>query len=273
MFDDNSEIKKLEKIAQTMRIDVIKMLWSAGSGHPGGSLSCIEIICALFFSVMRINPVYPLDDKRDRFILSKGHAAPTLYSALSLCGMIERTELPNLRKYKSRLQGHPDYRCLPFVEMSAGPLGHGISFANGVAYGMKCSHYDSRIYVLCGDGELQEGQIWEAALFSAHHNLDNLIVIIDNNGLQLDGPISGIKTLEPIADKFQTFGWDVMTIDGHNFSKLLDATRLAYSSKKPVAIIAHTIKGKGIKELENNPLSHGQHIDNNRYHRYIKELL
>jgi transketolase len=244
-----------------MRSDILKIITLAGSGHPGGSLSAADIVATLYFGdVLRYRPDQPDWPARDRFILSKGHAAPVLYAALAQAGYFEAKELATLRKLGSRLQGHPDSRKLPGVEVSTGSLGQGLSIAAGCAYGLRASGQDDpRVYVLLGDGELQEGQVWEAALFAGHQALGNLIAIVDNNGLQIDGATEEVLSLGNIAAKFAAFGFSTQEIDGHDILAIKDAlTKAAAYREGPVAIIAHTVKGKGISFMENQCGWHGK---------------
>ena len=251
-------IRKLETTAKGIRRYIILMTAAAGSGHPGGALSATDIVTALYFAVLRLDPKRPDDPDRDRFVLSKGHAAPLLYAALAVKGFFPQQELMTLRKLGSRLQGHPDMRKLPGVEMSTGSLGQGLSAANGMALAARLDGRDYRVYVLLGDGECQEGQIWEAAMAAAHYKLDNLTAFLDYNGLQIDGPVEEVMSLGPVADKWRAFGWHVIEIDGHNFQQILDAVAEAKETKgKPTMIIARTVKGKGVSFMENQVDWHG----------------
>ncbi len=256
-------IEEVEAIAQRMRVRIIKMLEAAGSGHPGGSLSSADIVASLYFGgVMECNPEDPLDPKRDRFILSKGHAAPVLYAALAELGYIPEEELLTLRKLHSRLQGHPDSKKVPGVEVSTGSLGQGLSIAAGLALGLKLnadSEAPQNVFALMGDGEIEEGQIWEAAMFAAHYGLDNLIGIVDNNNLQIDGDVRDVAGLDNIAAKFQAFGWQTVEVDGHNVPAIITALQAAKAiAGKPVCIVAHTVKGKGVSFMENQAGWHGK---------------
>lgn len=252
-------IKELCDIARRLRADVIKMTTQAGSGHPGGSLSAADIITALYFYIMDHDPKNPKYSDRDIFILSKGHAAPILYAALAEAGYFDKSLLGSLRQKDSILQGHPDMRKVPGVEMSTGSLGHGIATANGFATGCKLDKKDNRVFVMIGDGECQEGEVWEAAMFAAHYKLDNLIAILDNNGLQIDGPVSEVMNIEPITDKWKAFGWNVLHIDGHDFSQIIDSLQDARThTGQPTIIIAKTIKGKGVSFMENVVDFHGK---------------
>ena len=251
-------IFKLEAKAKEIRRYIILMTAAAGSGHPGGSLSAADIVTALYFSAMRLDPKRPDDPNRDRFVLSKGHAAPLLYAALALRGFFPEQELMTLRKLGSRLQGHPDMRKLPGVEMSTGSLGQGLSAANGMAIAARLDGRDYRVYVLLGDGECQEGQVWEAAMAAAHYRLDNVTAFLDYNGLQIDGSVDEVMSLGVVGDKWRAFGWHVVEIDGHNFREILGAIAEAKETKgKPTMIIARTIKGKGVSFMENQVDWHG----------------
>lgn len=256
----SDKIKELTAIATKLRQHIIQMTCAAASGHPGGSLSAADIITLLYFQVMRHRPQDPGWPERDRFVMSKGHAAPVLYAALAEAGYFPVKYLKTLRQIGSSLQGHIDMLSLPGIEMSTGSLGQGLSAANGMALAARLDKRDSRIYCLVGDGECQEGQIWEAAMTSAHHRLDNLTLFIDHNRYQIDGKTEEIKSLAPLADKWQAFGWQVLSCDGHKFSSLSDAVEKASRTKgKPTVIIAETVKGKGVSFMEQKPLDyHGK---------------
>lgn len=270
---ENREIKMLKLKANIIRQDIIRMLGSSGSGHPGGSLSAADILAALYFKVMRIDPLDPKNPGRDRFILSKGHAAPVLYATLAEKGFFPVEELNTLRKIGSRLQGHPDMRKLPGVEMSTGSLGQGLSVANGIALAGKLDGLDYNVYVLIGDGEIQEGQVWEAAMAAAHYKLDNLTAFLDHNGMQIDGPITEVMSPEPVADKWRAFGWDVQVIDGHNIEQILQAVAKGSSVReKPRMIIAETVKGKGVSFMENQVGWHGVAPKPDETERALAEL-
>lgn len=244
--------------AREIRKDIIKMLGEAGSGHPGGSLSAADIVTVLFFHELRIDPKRPDWPERDRFVLSKGHAAPVLYAALARRGFFPQEELMTLRKLDSRLQGHPDMRKVPGVDMSTGSLGQGLSVANGMALAARLDQKNYRVYALLGDGELDEGMVWEAAMASAHYKLDNLTAFVDHNGLQIDGPITEVMSPEPVADKWRAFGWHVLSIDGHDLEQIMDALNEAKTVKgKPTMIVAATVKGKGVSFMENQVGWHG----------------
>lgn len=269
----NLSIPELREIAKKLRRDVITMIAMAGSGHPGGSLSAADIVTALYFKVMRHDPQDPQWRDRDRFILSKGHAAPVLYAALAESGYFPTTELATLRKLDSRLQGHTDRNLTPGVEMSAGSLGMGLSFGIGVALAARLDSRSYKTYVLLGDGECDEGQIWEAALSAVQFKLDNLVAIIDRNQMQLSGWTRDIMDLEPLNRKWQAFGWHTVDIDGHDFDQILSAFQEAEKIKdKPCVIIAHTIKGKGVSFMENNVAFHGKAPTADEAERALKEL-
>ena len=251
-------IEELRSLAKTVRGDIVSMLTESCSGHPGGSLSAADILTTLFFGEMNIDPKNPKDADRDRFVLSKGHAAPVLDSVLARRGYFPVEELSTLRKIGSRLQGHPSMKCLPGIDMSTGSLGQGISVAVGMSLAGKIDNKDYRVYVLLGDGELEEGQVWEAAMSAAHYKLDNLTAFIDFNGLQIDGDITKVMNPSPIDKKFEAFGWNVLVIDGHDIDEILNAIEKAKNCKgKPTVVICNTIKGKGVSFMENQASWHG----------------
>ena len=251
-------IENIAAKAKAIRRHIIRMLGLAGSGHTGGSLSAADILACLYFGEMNIEPANPHDADRDRFVLSKGHAAPVLYATLAERGFFAEEELNSLRKLGSPLQGHPDMRKLPGVEASTGSLGQGISWAVGMALAGKIDNKDYRVYSLLGDGELQEGMVWEALMAAAHYKLDNLVVFLDHNGLQIDGKITEVLSPEPVADKFRAFGFEVINIDGHDCREIMQALEKGRSIKgKPTAIIAETVKGKGCSFMENKAEWHG----------------
>ena len=253
-----NDLAKLSNTAQKIRRIIIEMLAEAGSGHPGGSLSAADIIAALFFSKMKHDPKRPDWNERDRFVLSKGHAAPALYAALMLNGYIDENIKLTLRKIGSPLQGHPDMRKTAGVEISTGSLGQGISVAVGMALANKLDKLKSKVYCLTGDGECQEGQLWEAAMAAAHYKLDNLVVITDRNKLQIDGDTESVMGIEPLADKWRAFGFEVIEIDGHDMDQILGALDRADTIHgKPTYILAHTVKGKGVSFMENKVNFHG----------------
>ena len=258
MVEADSQMESLQERARQIRIHVLKMLTRAGSGHTGGSLSAVEVITALYFYKMRIRPQDPDWEDRDRFVLSKGHAVPALYAAMAIAGYLPQEELMTLRQIDSRLQGHPDMRTLPGIDFSTGSLGQGLSVANGMALAARLDQRDVRVYVLLGDGEIQEGQVWEAAMAASHYEIDNLCAILDFNKLQIDGCVLEVMSIEPVADKWRSFGWEVMEADGHDFSQILPALDRAEEVKgRPSLIIAHTIKGKGVSFMENQAKYHG----------------
>ena len=248
----------LKKQAKEIRKDIVTMIGQAKSGHPGGSLSAAEILTYLYFEEMNIDPKNPKWEDRDRFVLSKGHAAPVLYAALARRGYFPVEELSTLRKIGSHLQGHPDMNKVPGVDMSTGSLGTGFSAATGMALACKLDQKENYVYTLLGDGELQEGQVWEAAMSAAHYKLDNLIAFVDNNGLQIDGNIDDVLSPNPIDAKFAAFGWHVLTIDGHDFRQIAAAVAAAKAEKgRPTMIVAKTVKGKGVSYMENQAGWHG----------------
>ncbi len=266
-------IKEMEEIAKRLRRHIITMTGKAGSGHPGGSLSAVEIVTALYFRLLRHKPSDPQWSDRDRFILSKGHAAPLLYAALAECGYFPVDELSTLRQLDSRLQGHTDRTVTPGVEMSAGALGQGLSFAIGIALAGRLNSQSYRAYVLLGDGECDEGQIWEGAMAAAHFKVDNLTAIVDNNKQQIDGWNRDVMNLDPFNKKWQAFGWHVIEVDGHDFTQLIDAFNQAkLITGQPTIIIAHTIKGKGVSFMENNPDFHGKAPNAEEVEIALKEL-
>jgi transketolase len=253
-----SNVTELEAIAKQVRREIVEMITHAKSGHPGGSLSAVEILVTLFFDVMRHDPKNPKWPDRDRFILSKGHAAPVLYSVFAECGYTPKDQLNTLRKLGSIYQGHPDVRFIPALEASTGSLGEGLSIGIGMGLAAKLDQRPSRTYVVLGDGEIQEGQIWEAAMFGGDKNVDNVVAIVDYNHIQLDGFVNDIMPLDPLADKWRANNWHAIDLDGHSIPALQAAFAEAAATKgKPTAIIAHTIKGKGVSFMENNPKFHG----------------
>ena len=266
-------IKEMEVVAKRLRRHIITMTGKAGSGHPGGSLSAVEIVTSLYFGLLRHKPSDPQWSDRDRFILSKGHAAPLLYATLAECGYFPVEELLTLRQLDSRLQGHTDRTVTPGVEMSAGALGQGLSFAIGIALAGRLNSQKYRVYVLLGDGECDEGQIWEGAMATAHFKVDNLTAIVDNNGQQIDGWNRDVMNLSPFNKKWQAFGWHVIEVDGHDFTQLIDAFNQAKLIKgQPTIIIAHTIKGKGVSFMENNLDFHGKAPNAEEVEIALKEL-
>ncbi|GAB6100084.1 transketolase [Halanaerocella petrolearia] len=254
-----AKITELEEKAKAIRYDILEMLVESGSGHPGGSLSATDIVTALYFDEMNVDPENPDWEDRDRFVLSKGHAAPVLYAALAEKGYFPKEDLDTLRKLGSHLQGHPDMKKTPGVDMTTGSLGQGLSTALGMALAGKTDDKDYRVYSLLGDGELQEGQIWEAALAAVQFELDNLVGIVDNNRIQLAGKTEEIMEVLPIVEKFESFGWYVIEINGHNLEEILAAFDEAREVKgQPTMIVANTVKGKGVSYMEDNPAWHGK---------------
>ncbi|MFO8143818.1 MAG: transketolase [Dehalococcoidales bacterium] len=265
--------REMLAMAKRLRRHIISMIGAAGSGHPGGSLSAVEIVTALYFGILRHKPQEPCWPGRDRFILSKGHAAPLLYAALAECGYFPVEELLTLRKFGSRLQGHTDCRLTPGVEVTAGALGQGLSIATGIALAGRLDSRDYRIYTLLGDGECNEGQVWEAAMAAAHFGVDNLVAIVDRNGLQLDGWSDEIMNLEPFADKWQAFGWHTSVVDGHDLDAITDALEQTKSIKgRPSVILARTVKGKGVSFMENQVGFHGKAPSPEEVETALKEL-
>lgn len=259
--------------ARLIRRDIIEMLARAGSGHTGGSLSAADIVASLYFWAMNVDPARPAWEDRDRFVLSKGHAAPVLYAALAEKGFFPRAWLDSLRKLGSPLQGHPDRLKVPGVEASTGSLGQGISWAVGMALAGKMDRKDYRVYALLGDGELEEGMVWEAAMAAAQYRLDNLLAFVDYNGLQIDGRLKDVMSPEPVADKFKAFGWEAMEIDGHNIGQIMQAINRAREVKgRPAVIVAHTVKGKGCSFMEDRAEWHGVAPKPEEAERAISEL-
>lgn len=269
---DSKKIHELEETARQVRIMIVQMLARAGSGHPGGSLSSADILTCLYFSVMRHNPKDPSWPERDRFHLSKGHCCPVLYAVLAQMGYFPKEELMNLRKFGALLQGHPDCHT-PGIEVCSGSLGQGLSVALGISLAAKIDQKDYRVYCLLGDGEIQEGNVWEAAMAAAHYKRDNLCAILDYNGFQIDGRVADVMNLEPIADKWRSFGWHVLEIDGHRMAAIHKAFDAAKRTKeKPTIIIAKTIKGKGVSFMENVADFHGRAPSSNETGVAMKEL-
>jgi transketolase len=255
---NTKNVEDLAAICRTTRRQIVEMITAAKSGHPGGSLSAVEILVTLFFDKLRHDPNNPHWEDRDRFILSKGHAAPVLYSVFAQAGYTPADELKNLRRLGSIYQGHPDMRFIPALEASTGSLGQGLSIGLGMALGAKLDGRPTRVYVVLGDGEIQEGQIWEAAMFGSFHKVDNIVAIVDYNRIQLDGFVKDIMEIEPVAEKWQSFGWHTISVDGHNIPALQAAwDEAANTTGKPTCVIAHTVKGKGVSFMEDNPKYHG----------------
>ncbi len=270
--EQEAELKeKLDAISREMRLDIIKMIGMASSGHPGGSLSCVEILVSLYFYKMRHRPEDPAWPERDRFVLSKGHAAPTLYAVLARCGYFDREELWGLRKLGSMLQGHPSNKT-PGVEICTGSLGQGLAAAAGMALAARLDDRDYRVFALIGDGESQEGEIWESAMFASHHRVNNLVGICDRNRLQIDGPCCNVMELEPLADKWRAFGWSVQEVDGHNVLEICNALDSTDAREGPYMIIAHTVKGKGVSFMENVVDFHGKAPTPEETERALKEI-
>jgi transketolase len=260
-------------MARKIRVDIIKMTHAAGSGHPGGALSSADIIAVLYFNILNHDPKNPCCEDRDIFVLSKGHSCPALYSALARSGYFPVEELMTLRKLGSRLQGHPHCNALDCLEASTGSLGQGLSVAIGAALGLRLDKKDSRVYCLMGDGEQQEGQIWEAAMSASHYKLDNLCGIVDRNRLQIDGFTKDIMDYEPLEKKYESFGWHVISVDGHDISALISAFEEAKEIKgKPTVIIADTIKGKGVSFMENIAIWHGQAPNDEEIKKALNDL-
>jgi transketolase len=263
----------LAAIARDLRVRIIQMIANAGSGHPGGSLSAIDIVTYLYFHRMRIRPDDPAWEDRDRFVLSKGHCSPALYAALAARGYFPDAVLDTLRDIGSKLQGHPDMRKTPGVDMTTGSLGQGFSCAAGIALGGKLAGRDFRVYAMLGDGECQEGIVWEAAMAAAHYRLDNLIAIVDNNGCQTDGFTRDVMSIEPVCDKWRGFGWQVSRIDGHDFEAIHHAVEQAQTRDgRPHVIVADTVKGKGLREMEHNPGWHGMPPTAEQADAFVAEL-
>lgn len=267
-------IAELENQAKIIRREILLMTHKAGSGHPGGSLSATDIVTALYFNVMNIDPENPQWEDRDRFVLSKGHAAPVLYAALAEQNYFPKEDLNHLREINQHLQGHPDMKGTPGVDMTTGSLGQGISTAVGMALAAKLDKKDYKVYALLGDGECQEGQVWEAMMAAAHYQLDNLIVFLDHNRIQLVGPTAEIMSVAPARDKFLAFGWKVIEIDGHQMAEILQALNEAQECVgQPVMIVAHTVKGKGVSFMEDNPAWHGNAPQDEDLEKALKELI
>lgn len=270
---EKAKLEMLKEKALNIRLGALEGIYSASSGHPGGSLAIADILSYLYFSEMNVDPKNPADPDRDRLVLSKGHTAPALYAALAEKGYFDKSLLSTLRKFGSILQGHPDMKHIPGIDMSTGSLGQGFSAANGIALAGKIDKKDYRVYAILGDGESEEGQIWEAAMFGAHYKLDNLCAIVDNNGLQIDGKVTEVMNPTPLDEKFLAFGWNVYTIDGHNFEEIADALEKAKTVKgKPTAIIANCVKGKGVSFMENQVGWHGSAPNKEQYEQAIAEL-
>lgn len=268
-----TNVEALKKIAKEVRKGIIEEVYNAKSGHPGGSLSCADILTVLYFNQMNIDDKKPDDENRDRLVLSKGHASPALYSVLAQKGYFDKEKLQTFRKIGSNLQGHPDMKKIPGVDMTTGSLGQGLSVAVGMAIASKMNKAGCKIYCIVGDGEIEEGQIWEATMAASKNELDNLCVILDNNNLQIDGEIDKVGGMNNITEKFLSFGFNVINIDGHNIDSIIDAFTTARQTKgKPTIIIAKTIKGKGISFMENKASWHGKAPSEEEYNMAMSEL-
>ena len=269
---DKKLVRQLEADAAKVRLGIIEGVHAAKAGHPGGSLSCADLLTYLYTHRMNVDPSAPDDPNRDRLVLSKGHAAPALYAVLALRGFFPMDELKTLRKIGSRLQGHPDIK-IPGVDMSTGSLGQGISAACGMALSAKISCDPYKVYAVLGDGEIEEGEVWEAAMFAAHYKLDNLVAVVDNNGLQIDGKIADVMSPYPIDEKFKAFGWHVINIDGHDFNSMEKAFNEAETViGKPTVIIMRTVKGRGVSYMENEVDWHGKAPNDDEYETAVGEL-
>jgi len=270
---EESRVDELEEIARSVRVHIVKSTHEAGSGHPGGSLSATDILTALYFEIMDHKPEEPDWPKRDRLVLSKGHAAPALYGVLAESGYFPVDELMTLRKLGSRLQGHPHVRATPGVDASTGSLGQGLSIASGMALAAKLDRESYRVFTICGDGEIQSGQIWEAAMFASHNKLDNLIVFLDRNKLQIDGSTEEVMSIEPIISKWNSFGWHVLEINGHDMDQIVDAVNRAEEVHgEPTIIVSHTIKGKGVPFMEGSLAFHGKAANDEQLEKALKAL-
>ena len=270
---NKEKLLELKKIATDIRIGAVEAVYNAKSGHPGGALSASDIMACLYFSELRINVENPTDPDRDRFVLSKGHSCPALYSAMAHKGFFPVEDLKGFRHLGTAVQGHPDMKSIKGIDMSAGSLGQGFSCACGMALAGKIDNKDYRVYSMIGDGESQEGQIWEAIMFASHYKLDNLCLIIDNNGLQIDGRVEDVMNTMPYEPKLEAFGWNVITIDGHDIEQILDAFSSAKTVKgKPTAIVAKTVKGKGVSFMENEAGWHGKAPNDAEYEKAMAEL-
>ena len=264
---------QLKVYAAKARLGAIIGTYHAKSGHPGGSLSAADIFTYLYFNEMNVDSANPDNPDRDRFVLSKGHCCPSLYAVLAMKGYFDWEELTSLRHVGAMLQGHPDMKSTPGIDMSSGSLGQGISAACGMALAAKIDNKDYRVYTVLGDGECEEGEVWEAAMFAAHNNLDNLVVFVDQNGLQIDGTVAEVGGIEPLDKKFESFGFEVVKIDGHSFEEIEAALNKARATKgKPFAILAHTVKGKGVSFMENQVSWHGKACNDQEYEIAVKEL-
>ena len=270
---DNINVEELKEISKKIRYNIVKMIGLAKSGHPGGSLSATDIVVSLYYNIMNHDPKNPNKEDRDRFVLSKGHACPVVYAVLAELGYFDKEELWKLRKTEALLQGHPSIK-IPGIEANTGSLGHGISVAVGMALGCKLDKLNNHVYVLLGDGECQEGQVWEAAMAACHYKLDNLIGFVDRNKLQIDGCTEDVMCLGDVKEKFKAFGWDVFEIDGHDYIQIIKTVEKAKSMKngKPKMIVANTIKGKGVSFMENNVGFHGKAPNDEELEKALNEL-
>ena len=270
---EQAKIAELQKKAIEIKLDILEEVFSASSGHPGGSMSIAEILTYLYFVEMKVDPKNPKWEDRDRFVLSKGHCAPGLYAALAEKGFFPKEDLKTFRRVDSYLQGHPDMKGVPGVDMSSGSLGLGISTACGMALSGKIYNKDYRVYTVLGDGEIAEGQVWEAAMFASHYKLDNLCAFVDFNGLQIDGAITDVMNSTPIDEKFKAFGWNVIVIDGHDFNQIEKAVEEAKATKgQPTMVLCKTTKGKGVSFMENNAGWHGKAPNAEEYEKAVAEL-
>lgn len=269
---EKSEKKRLAQVANQIRIDAVTGVYHAKAGHPGGSLSIADTLAYLYFKEMQIDPANPKWEKRDRLVLSKGHTCPALYAALAQRGYFPREEMKNLRKLGALLQGHPDMKHIPGIDMSTGSLGQGISAAVGMALSAKMFGQDYRVFAILGDGECEEGQVWEAAMLAGNKKLSNLIAVVDYNNLQIDGTLEEVNSPLPLDEKFAAFGWDVILADGHNFDSLETAFEAAKKSEKPAVIIQKSVKGKGVSYMENNAGWHGKAPSDAEYEQAMQEL-
>lgn len=270
---DEKRKTELAIIANKVRKNAVKAVYSAASGHPGGSLSIADLLALLYFEVMNVDPKNPRMPERDRLVLSKGHTAPALYSALALRGYFPVEDVATFRKTDSYMQGHPDMNKVPGIDMSTGSLGQGVSAAGGMALAAKLDNASYRVYAILGDGELEEGQVWEQAMFAAHYKLDNFMIFVDNNGLQIDGDVSEVMNPNPIDEKFRAFGWNVVLADAHDFDSLMSAVENGKSTKgKPTAVIMKSVKGKNVSFMENNAGWHGSAPNKEQYEQAEAEL-
>jgi len=270
---NKKRINQLKIVAENVRMNIIEGTYNAQCGHPGGSMSIADTLALLYFEIMNIDPGNPDKEGRDKFIMSKGHCAPALYGILAEKGYFPKEEIKKLRQINSILQGHPDAKCTPGVDACSGSLGQGLSIGIGMAISAKRHEKKNRIYVMLGDGELQEGQIWEAVMCAAHYKLDNLVAFVDNNGMQIDGYIQDVMSPLPIDEKFKAFGWNVMTCDGHNYNQLFKSIELSKKSiGKPTMILLKTTKGKGVSFMENNIAWHGVAPNKEQYEQAMREL-